>query len=234
MSDNIGPAEDLVVRTAANIKAPADLRGKKVAVPFGSTSHFRLLGLLKETGLTERDVTVLDLKPDAQVAAWIRGDIDAAYVWNPARTKMREAGGMALPTWKELDAKGYVIADLIVARTAISKQYPDVVTGFLKAHGESLDAWRTKPDETAAIVAKEVGVTPEVAKHDMGDYDFVALKDQLGADWLGSAGKPGRVADVLKRTADFLVEQKSIRSAPGLEAFRAGINTTFIEQALKA
>jgi taurine transport system substrate-binding protein len=61
-------------------------------------------------------VTVLDLKPDAEVAAWIRGDIDAAYVWNPARTKMREAGGMALPTWKELDAKGYVIADLIVAR----------------------------------------------------------------------------------------------------------------------
>jgi ABC-type multidrug transport system fused ATPase/permease subunit len=63
-------------------------------------------------------------------------------------------------------------------------------------------------------VAKEVGVTPEVAKHDMGDYDFISLQDQLGENWLGSAGKPGRVADVLKRTADFLVEQKSIRSAP--------------------
>ena len=77
-------------------------------------------------------------------------------------------------------------------------------------------------------------VTPEVAKHDMSDYDFIALEDQLGEDWLGSAGKPGRVADVLKRTADFLVEQKSIRSVPALEAFRAGINTTFIEQAIKA
>lgn len=95
------------------------------------------------------------------------------------------------------------------------------------------DAWRTKPDETAAIVAKGVGVTPEIAKHDMGDYDFVALKDQPGEDWLGSAGEPRRVADVLKRTADFLVEQKSIRSAPPLEAFRAGIDTTLIEQATK-
>ena len=108
LSDNIGPAEDLVVRTAAGIKTPADLKGKRVAVPFGSTSHFRLLGLLKETGLTQKDVTVLDLKPDAAVAAWIRGDIDAAYSWNPARSKMREAGGELLPTWKELDAKGYV------------------------------------------------------------------------------------------------------------------------------
>jgi taurine transport system substrate-binding protein len=89
-----------------------------------------------------------------------------------------------------------------------------VVTGFLKAHGESSTRGGTKPDETAAIVAKEVGVTPEVAKHDMGDYDFISLQDQLGENWLGSAGKPGRVADVLKRTADFLVEQKSIRSAP--------------------
>jgi taurine transport system substrate-binding protein len=29
MSDNIGPAEDLVVRTAANIKTPADLRARR-------------------------------------------------------------------------------------------------------------------------------------------------------------------------------------------------------------
>ncbi len=85
MIDNIGPAEDLTVRQAANIKTVADLKGKKVATPFGSTSHFRLLGLLQTHKLTQADVTVLDLKPDAIVAAWSRGDIDAAYVWSPAK-----------------------------------------------------------------------------------------------------------------------------------------------------
>ena len=44
MVDNIGPAEEMTVRTAANIRMPADFKGKKVATPFGSTSHFRLLG----------------------------------------------------------------------------------------------------------------------------------------------------------------------------------------------
>ena len=91
MVDNIGPAEDMVVRKAANIKTPADFKGKKVATPFGSTSHFRLLGFLKVNNLTEKDVTVLDLKPDAEVAAWTRGDIDAAYVWSPAKAKMLES-----------------------------------------------------------------------------------------------------------------------------------------------
>ena len=73
MVDNIGPAEEMTVRTAAGIKTPADFKGKKVATPFGSTSHFRLLGFLKTNGLTQRDVTVLDMKAAAIVAAWSRG-----------------------------------------------------------------------------------------------------------------------------------------------------------------
>ncbi|HZS82576.1 MAG TPA: ABC transporter substrate-binding protein [Stellaceae bacterium] len=234
MVDNIGPAEDMVVRKAANIRKPADFKGKKVATPFGSTSHFRLLGFLKVNNLTEKDVTVLDLKPDAEVAAWERGDIDAAYVWSPAKAKMLAAGGQSFPTYKELDAKGYVIADLIVAGTEFSKTYPDAVTGFLHAYGNALNLWKTKPNDAAAIVAKQAGVTPDVAKHDMEEYDFVTFERQLSADWLGPPGKPGKFAEVLKRTADFLVQQKSIRSAPDLAAFQKAINTTFLAQAAKA
>jgi taurine transport system substrate-binding protein len=234
MVDNIGPAEEMIVRKAANIKQAADFKGKKVATPFGSTSHFRLLGFLKVNNLTQRDVTVLDLKPDAEVAAWTRGDIDAAYVWSPAKAKMLAAGGESFPTYKELDAKGYVIADLIVAGTEFSKTYPDAVTGFLRAYGNALDMWKTKPVDAAAIVAKQAGVTPDVAKHDMEEYDFVTLDRQLSGDWLGPPGKAGKFAEVLKRTADFLVEQKSIKAAPDLAAFQKAINTTFLAQAAKA
>ena len=234
MVDNIGPAEDMIVRKAANIKKPIDFKGKKVATPFGSTSHFRLLGFLKVNNLTEKDVTVLDLKPDAEVAAWTRGDIDAAYVWSPAKAKMLAAGGEPFPTYKELDAKGYVIADLIVAATEFSKAYPDAVTGFLRAYGNALEMWKTKPIDAAAIVAKQAGVTPEVAKHDMEEYDFVTFDRQLSGDWLGAPGKAGKFAEVLKRTADFLVAQKSIKAAPDLAAFQKAINTTFLAQAAKA
>jgi taurine transport system substrate-binding protein len=231
--DNIGPAEDMIVRKAANIKNPSDFKGKKVATPFGSTSHFRLLGFLKTNGLTEKDLTVLDLKPDAEVAAWQRGDIDAAYVWSPAKAKMLEAGGDYFPTSEKLDAQGYVIADLIVCRTEFSKEFPDAVTGFLHAYGNALSMFKTNPTEAAAIVAKQAGVTPEVAKRDMDEYDFVTFERQLSAEWLGPPGAPGKFASVLKSTADFLVTQKSIRSAPGLDAFQKAINTTFLALAAK-
>ena len=233
MVDNIGPAEEMVVRKAANIKKPADFKGKKVATPFGSTSHFRLLGFLKVNNLTQKDVTVLDMKPDAQVAAWTRGDIDASYVWSPAKSKMLDAGGEIFTTYKDLDAKGYVIADLIVASTDFSKAYPDALTGFLVAYRNALNMWKTKPADAAAIVAKQAGVTVDVAKRDMEEYDFVTFERQLSPDWLGAPGKAGKFAAVLKRTADFLVEQKSIKSAPDLPVFQKAINTTFLAQAAK-
>ncbi len=230
--DNIGPGEDMTVRTAANIKTPADFKGKKVATPFGSTSHFRLLGFLKTNGLTQRDVTVLDMKAAAIQAAWSRGEIDAAYVWPPARSKIAENGGTPFKTWDTLEKAGYVIADLIVVRTAFAEQYPDAVVGFLKAYDRALTMWREKPEEAATIVAKEAGVTPAVATADMKEYDFVPFKEQASAAWLGAPGTPGKFAGVLKNTADFLVEQRSIKTAPGLDVFQKAINTEFIRKAV--
>ena len=233
MVDNIGPAEEMTVRTAASIKTAADFKGKKVATPFGSTSHFRLLGYLKTNGLTQRDVTVLDMKAPAIVAAWSRGEIDAAYVWAPAKSKILADGGTVFLTYEALDKAGYVIADLIVVRDGFAKQYPDAVSGFLKAYGRALEMYRTKPDDAAVIVAKQAGVAPAVALADMKEYDFVPLKEQVTDAWLGgTAAKPGKFAAVLKGTADFLVEQKSIKSAPPLKAFQEATDTSYLTKAL--
>src|SRR5580704_17915490 len=163
MMDNIGPAEEMTVRTAANIKTPADFKGKKVATPFGSTSHFRLLGFLKTNGLSQSDVTVLDMKPPAIVAAWTRGDIDGAYVWAPAKSKLLASGGEVFKTWDKLDAAGYSIADTILVRDGFAKDQPDAVTALLKVYGQALDLYRTKPEEAAQVVAKAAGVSVETA-----------------------------------------------------------------------
>ena len=232
MMDNIGPAEELTIRKSANIKTPADLKGKNVGVPFGSTSHFRLLGLLKTNNLTQRDVNVLDLRGDAMLAAWTRGDIDAGYIWSPVKSKLLAAGGEVFKTYDKLEAAGYAIADIIIARTAWSSANPAAVSAILAAYGKSLDAYTKSPDDASVIVAKQAGVSAEVAKADMAEYDFVPLKKQLGPDWLGTPGAPGKFAGVLKGTADFLVEQKSIRKAPDVAAFEKAINTTYLVKAV--
>ncbi len=232
MVDNIGPAEEMTVRASANITRPADFIGKKVGTPFGSTSHFRLMGFLAVNHLSQGEVTVLDMSPEQIVAAWKRGDIDAAYVWSPAKAEILADGGKVYETYKELDAAGYVIADLIVVRTAFARRYPDAVAGFLSAYGKALNLYVTDPDKAAAIIGKAAGVSAAVAKANLAEYDFVSLKDQLSADWLGPPGSPGKFAEVLHGTASFLVQQKSIRAAPPLAVFEKAINTTYLAKAV--
>ncbi len=232
MMDNIGPAEEMTVRKSSNIKTPADFKGKKVATPFGSTSHFRLLGFLKTNNLTERDVTVLDLRGDALVAAWTRGDIDAGYIWSPAKSKLLQNGGEVFKTYDKLEAAGYVIADVIISRTALNTDSPELVTAMLTAYGRSLDMYKAKVDEVSALVGKYAGVSAEIAKADMAEYDFIPLKEQLTPAWLGTPGMPGKFAQVLKGTSDFLLAQKSIRSSPELAAFEKALNPSCLAKAV--
>ncbi len=118
-------------------------------------------------------------------------------------------------------------------RDGFAQQYPDAVTGFLKAYSRALAQYLEKPDATAQIVAKQAGVTPEVALADMKEYDFVAPADQVTPAWLGGTPQePGKLARVLKGTADFLVEQRSIKSAPAVEAFQKAIDTTYLKKAI--
>ena len=229
--DNIGSAEEMTVRKSANIRTPQDFIGKRVATPFGSTSHFRLLGFLKTNDLSLSQVHVLDMRPDAIVAAWTRGDIDACYVWSPAKAKCLADRGAVFPTAEALDAEGYVIADCIAARTGFAEAYPEGVVALLHGYGQSLELYRTKPDEAAAIVAKEAGVSPEVAASNMAEYDFVSLPYQLKPQWLGAPGQGGRFDEVLKRTADFLVEQGSLRGAASLDALKAATHTEYLAKA---
>lgn len=228
MVDNIGPAEEMTVRAAANITKPADFIGKKVGTPFGSTSHFRLMGFLAVNHLSLGQVTVLDMNAEQIVAAWKRGDIDAAYVWSPAKAQILADGGKVFATYKELDAHGYVIADLIVVRTAFGQRYPDAVAGLLSAYSKALALYVTDPDKAATIVGKAAGVSTAAAKSNLAEYDFVSLKNQLSPEWLGPPGHPGKFASVLHSAAEFLMQQKSIRTAPPLATFAAAINTSYM------
>lgn len=119
--DLISEAEALVVK--GDIKAIADIRGKKIAVPFGSTTHFSLLSLLKLEGIAPGELTVLDLQPQEMVAAWQRGDIDGGYVWQPNLGKLQKDGGTILVTSADLAKRGVVTADVGVVRKEFMEKY---------------------------------------------------------------------------------------------------------------
>lgn len=129
--DVIGSGEALIARSDRGIETVADLRGKIVATPFGSTTHYTVLEALKTAGLDPSDVTLIDLKPQDILAAWSRGDIDAAYVWEPTLSALESQNGRILISSADLVEYGVVTADLGVVRSEFLRQYPHIVEIYL-------------------------------------------------------------------------------------------------------
>jgi taurine transport system substrate-binding protein len=87
--DDIAQAEALVTRKSANINSLKDLKGKRVGTPFASTSHYQLMAALKREGLDPKEVDILNMRPQEIAMAWTRGDIDAAFIWDPVLSKIK-------------------------------------------------------------------------------------------------------------------------------------------------
>ena len=67
----------LVTGKDSAIKAPADLKGKRIAVTRGTDPHIFLVRTLQSVGLTEKDVTLVLLQHADGKLALTRGDVDA-------------------------------------------------------------------------------------------------------------------------------------------------------------
>lgn len=216
--DVIGAAEALVVR--GDIVSTKDLAGKKVAVPFGSTTHFSLLALLDQDGVDPTSLTLLDLQPQDLVAAWQRGDIDAAYVWEPHLTRLVGDGGKVIITSADLADRGVLTADVGLVSKDFASQHIDAVSQYVAVLDEAVEFYRAKPQEAAETLAKELGLTPEEALASSKGIIWLTSTEQADPKYLGTSDKPGAFAQVLKDSADFLVTQKAIDKAADLATFQ--------------
>ncbi|RVD47606.1 taurine ABC transporter substrate-binding protein, partial [Mesorhizobium sp. M7A.F.Ca.ET.027.03.2.1] len=127
----IGESEALVARNGAGIEKVADLAGKKVAVPFVSTTHYSLLAALKHEGVDPKSVVILNLRPPEIAAAFSRGDIDAAYVWDPALGQIKTTGKVVVDS-SQVAAWGAPTFDAWIVRTDFAEKNPEAVRDFVK------------------------------------------------------------------------------------------------------
>ncbi len=219
--DVIGSAEALVAKNG--IKRVADIKGKKIATPFGSTAHFSLQSLLKHENIRESEVKIIDMQPPEIVAAWQRGDIDGAYVWQPNLGKLQKGGGTILITSADLAKQGVVTADLGVVRKEFADKYPHVVKQYVAVLDQAIKTYRDNPEAAAKALATELNITPEETKSATKELIWLNSTEQKDAKYLGTPDKPGEFAKVLKDAADFVVAQKTITSAPDLVTYQQNI-----------
>ncbi len=228
-----GDNEALVARNATGITDVAGLRGKRVATAFASTSHYSLLAALDRAGLKPTDVQLIDLQPQAALAAWERGDVDAVYTWLPTLDELRKTGKTLVPS-RELATAGKPTLDLGVVSTPFAEQHPEVVDTWRKVEARALETVRNDPQAAAQAVAAEIGTTPENAASQLKQGVFLSPQELASAEWLGTDGAPGNLAQNLQSAAQFLAAQKQVATAPDLATFQKAIYTKGLPDVLAA
>jgi sulfonate transport system substrate-binding protein len=73
----------LLVPKNSPVHSVAQLKGKTIAVAEGSSSNYHLVAVLKQAGLTVKDVTIDNLQPAQAAAAFASGHLAAWDVWAP-------------------------------------------------------------------------------------------------------------------------------------------------------
>jgi taurine transport system substrate-binding protein len=233
--DDIGSAEALVVKNGSGINTVADLKGKKIAVPFNSTTHFHTIVALEQAHVNPADVQILNLRPPEVRAAWQRGDIQATFIWNPVLAEVKKDGKVILTSGKISADTGKATFDGYVVNKDWAKSHKDFLVKFVKimAAADS-DYQRDKAKWNPAsadvkAVAKWSGAKAEDVPEAIALYQFPTLKEQADK-WLGG-GKNSIAAKALAATAEFQKSQKQIEKT--LPDYSVVVNPSYAQAALK-
>lgn len=200
----IGTSESLIARNGAGVNGPADLKGKRIAVPIGSTAHLSLMGALKHWNIPERDVQIVGMSPDQINAAWEQKVIDAAFVWYPVQGKLLESG-KRLASANDVAGWGYPTFNVWAVNKAFAQSHRDQVLAFVKVMNEANAAYiNNKAGWTAGSapvkeIAARTGAVPDQIPEILSGNEFLTAKAQVSDTWLG-----GGAAKAIKQTAEFL------------------------------
>lgn len=228
LHDVIGDNEALVVQQNSSIEEIEDLKGRKVATPFGSTSHYSLLNALNLAGIAD-DVELMDMETQDIVAAWIRGDIDAAYSWEPTLSTLKETGRVLLSS-KDLAARGYGTYNIDLVHDEFARKHPDIVQLYLESLDESVKIYRENPTEIAELIARDLELEPELVEEQMQMTIWLDAEEQNQIEYLGTEKNPGEYNQQFMNTAEFLYENKMIPYIPDTSAVNSFIEPIYSEQ----
>lgn len=223
--------EALVARNNSGIESVADLRGKRIATPFGSTAHYSLLAALAQKGLSASDVQLVDLQPQAILAAWERGDIEAAYAWLPTLEQL-EKNGKVLITSRELSFFGKPTLDLVAVSNSFAEDNAMAVDIWRQQQARALTEIANDPAAAARAIAAEIALTPGEVARQLEKTGFLRPDQVASSTWLGTDGEPGNLATNLQSTSQFLAEQKQIPAAAPLSVFENALYTRGLPKVL--
>ncbi len=183
------------------IKSVRDLKGKKVAFSEGSVSQFFLNVLLRESGLSQKDIDAVNMKPGDAGAAFVAEKVDAAVTWEPWVTKSKNtAFGQVLVDSSKTPG---LITDVLIFRRDVIEKRGKEIQGVVNAWNKAVAYWEKNPAESNEIMAKGLGdwlKDPKVFAETLSGVKF--YNRAANVKFFGTAQKPGDLAKVAQNAID--------------------------------
>jgi len=191
----------IMVTEDSPIKQISDLKGKKIGVPFGSSPHRNLLGMLRSAGLKPGDdVQVLNIGRDEVALGLIKGGVDAIMIWDPAVEQYRQKN-----YFKIIKAEPFY--SVVIMNDEFIKKYPQGVIDFIRSLKEAVFFWVSYKDkvnkwfsEISRLNLEIVKVCSEANSNYRNAKAISDIDIALNSDFL----------DMMKKSAEFTANQKVV------------------------
>ena len=146
-------ADGIVARNS--IKTVADLKGKKVAASAPGTSpYFLLAWVLNKNGMSTKDVTIVNLEPDAAAQAFLAGQNDAAVTYEPFLSAVRDKADQGHILATTLDYP--MVLDTLGCTPKFLTDHPDAAKALVESYYDALALIKAEPEKSYATMGADV------------------------------------------------------------------------------
>jgi outer membrane protein OmpA-like peptidoglycan-associated protein/ABC-type amino acid transport substrate-binding protein len=176
----------------ASINSIEQLKGHKIACTQFTPSHFLLLYLLSESGLSSEDRAAVEkdiiFTQDAPAAAAMfkAKQVDAAVTWEPDLSGAVTARGDEAHVLVSTTAATNIIADTLIARQDLIDQYPETVRNFVHGWLEGIQRIKQDPNAAYDLVGKALKLDTDTVSGMLSGLKLTTYADN--AQFYGLAG----------------------------------------------
>jgi NitT/TauT family transport system substrate-binding protein len=168
---------DAIVASKSITKV-SEFKGKKIGFNPLSPSDFLLSYALKTNNLTDKDITPVNMTPEAVPAAMASGQMPIGVTYEPSLSQIVSQGGGQKyhVVFSSKDAPG-LIADVLVFNDKFIKSNPKDIDGVMRAYLDGMAYMKAKPEESAKIIGKFMGVSAKEVKEQLSGVYNIPLNE---------------------------------------------------------
>jgi outer membrane protein OmpA-like peptidoglycan-associated protein/ABC-type amino acid transport substrate-binding protein len=180
------------IASLSSIKSIEDLKGHKIACTQFTPSHFLLLYLLSQSGLSPEDRAgvekniIFTTDAPAAAAAFKAKQVDAAVTWEPDLSGAVTARGSDAHVLVSTQAATNIIADTLCARQDLIDQAPETVRDFVRGWLDGIEMIKSNPNGSYEVVAKALKLDTDTVSGMLAGLKLTPYADN--AQFYGLAG----------------------------------------------